>query len=191
MRKQSAGAQSGGVGLRDAQRAAGGALRHAGRAGRRDPARRAAARTRVRGGLLTQASVLKVTANGTTTSPVLRGRLDHGAHPGRDRSAAAARVPAVEPDTRGATTIREQLEQASHPGDLQLPATRRSIRRASRWRVSTSSAAGATATARWATARTVAGYRQERPAFRVPSGAAGGCLRRSAGRPAVSATCAN
>src|SRR5205085_10925362 len=27
----------------------------------------------VRGGLLTQASVLKVTANGTTTSPVLRG----------------------------------------------------------------------------------------------------------------------
>ena len=27
----------------------------------------------VRGGLLTQASVLKVTANGTTTSPVVRG----------------------------------------------------------------------------------------------------------------------
>jgi hypothetical protein len=29
----------------------------------------------VRGGLMTQASVLKVTANGTTTSPVLRGRI--------------------------------------------------------------------------------------------------------------------
>ncbi len=27
----------------------------------------------LRGGLMTQASVLKVTANGTTTSPVLRG----------------------------------------------------------------------------------------------------------------------
>ena len=44
----------------------------------------------VRGGLLTQASVLKVTANGTTTSPVLRGRLDQRAHPRPARSASAA-----------------------------------------------------------------------------------------------------
>lgn len=62
-----------------------------------------------RGGLLTMASVLKVTANGTTTSPVLRGAwvLDRilGTPPPRP----PADVPAVEPDIRGATTIREQL----------------------------------------------------------------------------------
>jgi hypothetical protein len=62
-----------------------------------------------RGGLLTMASVLKVTANGTTTSPVLRGAwvLDRilGTPPPRP----PADVPAVEPDTRGTTTIREQL----------------------------------------------------------------------------------
>jgi mono/diheme cytochrome c family protein len=62
-----------------------------------------------RGGVLTMASVLKVTANGTTTSPVLRGAwvLDRilGTPPPRPPSD----VPAVEPDIRGATTIREQL----------------------------------------------------------------------------------
>ena len=61
------------------------------------------------GGILTQASVLKVTANGTVTSPVLRGvyvleRL-LGYHP----SPPPPSVPAVEPDIRGATTIRELL----------------------------------------------------------------------------------
>jgi hypothetical protein len=64
-----------------------------------------------RGGFLTQASVLKVTANGTTTSPVLRGVwiLERilGVHVPPPPSA----VPAVEPDTRGTTTIREQLEK--------------------------------------------------------------------------------
>src|SRR4029077_7203288 len=54
-------------------------------------------------------SVLKVTANGTTTSPVLRGAwvLDRilGTPPPRP----PADVPAIEPDIRGATTIREQL----------------------------------------------------------------------------------
>jgi hypothetical protein len=62
----------------------------------------------VRGGLLTQASVLTVTANGTTTSPVVRGAwvLDRvlGTPP-----TPPPPVPAVEPDLRGATTIREQL----------------------------------------------------------------------------------
>ena len=62
-----------------------------------------------RGGLLTMASVLKVTANGTTTSPVVRGAwvLDRilGTPPERPPPG----VPAIEPDTRGATTIREQL----------------------------------------------------------------------------------
>jgi hypothetical protein len=62
-----------------------------------------------RGGLLTMASVLKVTANGTSTSPVLRGAwvLDRilGTPPPRP----PANVAALEPDIRGATTIREQL----------------------------------------------------------------------------------
>src|SRR5216684_3325184 len=68
-----------------------------------------------RGGVLTMASVLKVTANGTSTSPVLRGAwvLDRilGTPPPRP----PADVPTVEPDIRGATTIREQL--AKHRQD--------------------------------------------------------------------------
>ena len=64
----------------------------------------------VRGGLMTQASVLKVTANGTTTSPVLRGYwvteriLGYQIPP-------PPPVPAVEPDIRGAVTLRQQLEK--------------------------------------------------------------------------------
>jgi hypothetical protein len=64
----------------------------------------------VRGGLLTQASVLKVTANGTTTSPVLRGAWVMDRLLGRPPQPPPASVPAVEPDIRGATTIREQLD---------------------------------------------------------------------------------
>jgi hypothetical protein len=64
-----------------------------------------------RGGLLTQASVLKVTANGTTTSPVLRGVWILERILGRPVPPPPAAVPAVEPDTRGATTIRDQLEK--------------------------------------------------------------------------------
>ncbi len=62
----------------------------------------------VRGGLLTQASVLTVTANGTTTSPVVRGSWVMSRILGRTPPKPPA-VPAVEPDLRGATTIREQL----------------------------------------------------------------------------------
>ncbi len=62
-----------------------------------------------RGGFLTQASVLKVTANGTTTSPVLRGVWINERILGRPVPPPPPNVPAVEPDTRGATTIREQL----------------------------------------------------------------------------------
>lgn len=62
-----------------------------------------------RGGLLTQASVLKVTANGTTTSPVLRGVWINERILGKPVPPPPPNVPAVEPDTRGATTIREQL----------------------------------------------------------------------------------
>lgn len=63
----------------------------------------------VRGGLLTQASVLKVTANGTTTSPVVRGAWINERILGVDIPPPPASVPAIEPDTRGATTIRQQL----------------------------------------------------------------------------------
>ena len=65
----------------------------------------------VRGGLLTQASVLKVTANGTTTSPVVRGAWVMERILGRPVPPPPPAIPAVEPDTRGATTIREQLEK--------------------------------------------------------------------------------
>lgn len=65
----------------------------------------------VRGGLLTQASVLKVTANGTTTSPVLRGVWIMERIVGDPPSPPPPGTPAVEPDTRGATTIRQQLDK--------------------------------------------------------------------------------
>jgi hypothetical protein len=65
----------------------------------------------VRGGLLTQASVLKVTANGTTTSPVVRGVWVVERILGKQPPPPPKSVPAIEPDTRGAHTIREQLEK--------------------------------------------------------------------------------
>lgn len=65
----------------------------------------------VRGGLLTQATVLKVTANGTTTSPVLRGVWILERILGDPPEPPPPGIPAVEPDTRGSTTIREQLER--------------------------------------------------------------------------------
>ncbi|MFM1769982.1 MAG: hypothetical protein RJA22_2511 [Verrucomicrobiota bacterium] len=65
----------------------------------------------VRGGLLTQAAVLKVTANGTTTSPVLRGAWVMERILGQKPPPPPPSVPAVEPDIRGATTIRQQLEK--------------------------------------------------------------------------------
>jgi hypothetical protein len=62
-----------------------------------------------RGGVLTQASVLKVTANGTTTSPVLRGAWVLDRILGKPAPLPPNDIPAIEPDVRGATTIREQL----------------------------------------------------------------------------------
>ena len=64
----------------------------------------------VRGGLMTQASVLKVTANGTTTSPVLRGRWITERILGYEIPPPPP-VPSVEPDIRGAVTLRQQLEK--------------------------------------------------------------------------------
>jgi hypothetical protein len=62
-----------------------------------------------RGGLLTQASVLKVTANGTFTSPVLRGAWVMRRLLGEPPDPPPADIPAFEPDARGATSIRQQL----------------------------------------------------------------------------------
>lgn len=62
-----------------------------------------------RGGVLTMAGVLKVTANGTNTSPVFRGAWVLDRILGTPPASPPDGVPAVEPDIRGATTIREQL----------------------------------------------------------------------------------
>lgn len=62
-----------------------------------------------RGGVLTMASVLKVTANGTSTSPIPRGVWVLERILGTPPPKPPANVPAFEPDIRGATTIREQL----------------------------------------------------------------------------------
>ncbi len=64
-----------------------------------------------RGGLMTQASVLKVTANGTTTSPVIRGHWITERILGMDTPPPPPGTPTVEPDIRGAVTIRQQLEK--------------------------------------------------------------------------------
>lgn len=55
------------------------------------------------------ASVLKVTANGTTTSPVLRGHWITERILGFETRPPPPSVKAVEPDIRGAVTIRQQL----------------------------------------------------------------------------------
>jgi hypothetical protein len=64
-----------------------------------------------RGGLMTQASVLKITANGTTTSPVLRGKWVRERIMGLETPPPPPSVPAVDPDIRGAVTIRQQLDK--------------------------------------------------------------------------------
>ena len=62
-----------------------------------------------RGGLITQASIHKVTANGTITSPIPRGNFVLANLLGQPAPPPPESVTALEPDTRGATTIREQL----------------------------------------------------------------------------------
>lgn len=79
----------------------------------------------VRGGLLTQASILKVTSNGTTTSPVKRGAWVMARLLGKPPPPPPPSVPALEPDTRGATTIREQL--AKHRSQETCAACHRNI----------------------------------------------------------------
>jgi hypothetical protein len=65
----------------------------------------------LRGGVMTQAAVLKVTANGTTTSPVIRGHWITERILGIETPPPPPTVKAVEPDIRGAVTIRQQLEK--------------------------------------------------------------------------------
>lgn len=64
-----------------------------------------------RGGVMTQANILKVTADGAKTSPVLRGKWVLDRILGQPPAPPPANVPAVEPDIRGATTIRQQLDK--------------------------------------------------------------------------------
>jgi hypothetical protein len=79
----------------------------------------------VRGGLLTQASILKVTANGTTTSPVKRGAWIMARLLGQPPPPPPPNVPALDPDIRGATTIRDQL--ARHRNQETCAACHRNI----------------------------------------------------------------
>jgi hypothetical protein len=64
-----------------------------------------------RGGILTHASILKVTADGTKTSPVLRGKWVLERILGTPPAPPPPDIPAVEPDIRGATTIRQLLSK--------------------------------------------------------------------------------
>ncbi len=64
-----------------------------------------------RGGIMTQASILKVSANGTSTSPVVRGVWVMDRILGMEPPPPPPGVPGVEPDIRGATTLREQLDK--------------------------------------------------------------------------------
>ena len=59
-----------------------------------------------RGGVLTMAAVLKVTANGTNTSPILRGAWVLDRILGTPPSPPPEGIAALDPDTRGTTTIR-------------------------------------------------------------------------------------
>jgi mono/diheme cytochrome c family protein len=62
-----------------------------------------------RGGVITQASFLKMSTNASYTSPVKRGAWVLERILGTPPAAPPPNVKAIEPDIRGATTIREQL----------------------------------------------------------------------------------
>lgn len=64
-----------------------------------------------RGGILSQASILKVSANGTNTSPVVRGVWVMERILGQVPPPPPVGVAGVEPDTRGAQTLRELLDK--------------------------------------------------------------------------------
>ena len=62
-----------------------------------------------RGGVLTMAAILKITANGTNTSPVIRGAYVLDRILGMPPKPPPTDAGTIEPDTRGPTTIRQQL----------------------------------------------------------------------------------
>ncbi len=62
-----------------------------------------------RGGFLTMAATMKVTANGTTTTPVKRGAWVNKKILGTPISPPPPDIAAIEPDVTGATSIRAQL----------------------------------------------------------------------------------
>jgi len=64
-----------------------------------------------RGGILTQASMMKVSADGFTTSPVKRGMWVMERLLGKSPPPPPPDAGGIEPDTRGAVTVREQLEK--------------------------------------------------------------------------------
>ena len=63
-----------------------------------------------RGGVLTHAAILKTTANGTVTSPVVRGNFVLTNFLGTPPPPPPPSVGSVEPSTQGASTIREILD---------------------------------------------------------------------------------
>lgn len=65
----------------------------------------------VRGGLLTQGSFLTASANGVDTSPVVRGIYALEKVMGYTPPPPPDDVPEIEPDIRGALTVREELAQ--------------------------------------------------------------------------------
>jgi len=63
------------------------------------------------GGLLTTGAIMKVTANGTASSPIVRGAWVMDRLLGSPPPPPPANIPAAEPDIRGATTLKEQLQK--------------------------------------------------------------------------------
>jgi len=72
------------------------------------------------GGIWTQSAILKVTADGATTSPVKRGVWIAERLLGTDISSPPQNIEPIAPDIRGATTVREQL--ALHSSDASCAA---------------------------------------------------------------------
>jgi hypothetical protein len=78
-----------------------------------------------RGGLVSQGAIMKVTANGTATSPVVRGVWISERLLGVTIPPPPSNVPAVEPDIRGAKTMREVL--AKHMSDASCASCHRKV----------------------------------------------------------------